>query len=192
MTAQQLQINNDKLDQYRYLSQINLDDIPPEHIMSYKIAQIALKSKQCNEPYENLLADILGLEGTDKKHGWDAFDNKDSPNEYYEFKPTSGKSATINDDTEAKIIKYEEVIDKGKKVWLVYALINKNIYSFDKIYKFPAEIYNSDRRNYVSNLEKKNAITGKNTRSTYSISASKSIKFCKEQGKTYYVWERSN
>ena len=38
----------------------------------FNLSNICLKSKQCNEPYEILLSELLGLMNIDDKHGFDA------------------------------------------------------------------------------------------------------------------------
>ena len=68
--------------------------------------------------------------------------------------------------------------------------IDKETYTFNKIYKFPLEIYNKDRRDYFADLKKSNAGKDKQTRSTYSINIEKSIKLCNQFDLDYYVWER--
>ena len=122
------------------------------------LIKTSLESKQCNEPWEELLSDILGVTNNPNKHGFDgtSVDGK----EEYEYKPTKSKNiasagGTINDDTIDKIVKCEQLITDGKQGWLVIGIINTEAYTFDAIYKFPLEIYNESRRAYVlANIEK--------------------------------------
>ena len=100
---------------------------------------------------------------------------------------TNNPCGTINDDSTDKIEKCEN-LEKGG--WLVLAGIDKEKYTFNKIYRFPLEIYNEDRRKYLKDLKKSNSGKEKQTRSTYSINIKKSIEFCNKFNKDYYVWER--
>ena len=154
----------------------------------FKIAMIALESKQCNEPFELLLSYMLHLKPIVGKHGFDAVDEKTG--EHYEHKPssnTNNPSGTINDDSIDKIEKCEN-LEKGG--YLILGGIDKKTYTFNKIYKFPLEIYNKDRRDYFADLKKRNAGKDKQTRSTYAINIKKSIKLCNDFDLDYYVWER--
>ena len=159
------------------------------------LIKTSLESKQCNEPWEELLSDILGVTNNPNKHGFDgtSVDGK----EEYEYKPTKSKNiasagGTINDDTIDKIVKCEQLITDGKQGWLVIGIINTEAYTFDAIYKFPLEIYNESRRTYVlANIEKNKSTTNtKQTRSTYSITVGNSKKLCLKYKKPFYVWTR--
>ena len=164
---QPLVINMNELDIYCQLATIDIQIIPKEHQLAYELANISLQSKQCNEPYESLLSRVLNLYNNENKHGWDAFDNVENPKEYYEFKPSSKTNSpcgSINDDTFDKIQKYEDIMNENKKTWIILAGINKKTYSFDCIYKFPAEIYTNDRKNYLYQLFEKNKLKEKQTR----------------------------
>lgn len=192
---QQLIIDNDKLNIYEDIASADHSQIPPQHRIAYEVARDSLSSKQCNEPYERLISHVLGLYNNSQKHGFDAFDSSENPLEFYEYKPSSNTknpSGTINDDTICKIDKYQEIVTQDKQVWVILAGINKQTFSFDSIYKFPAEIYDQDRRQYLKTLieKNKNNTNGKQTRSTYSITVNKSIKLCKEFNKIFYVWKR--
>ena len=185
-------LNQSKLGKYSSIVQKNIKDIPPEYRVAHELAVVALTSKQCNEPYEILLSDVLDVMDVKQKHGWDALDNLENPTEFYEYKPSSNAtnpSGTINDDTLVKIEKCEKIYQEGKKGWLVLAGIDKTNYSFNCVYKFPLEIYNEDRRSYLSALMEKNKVQTKQTRSTYSITIKKSINLCTKFGKEYYVWQ---
>lgn len=188
-----LEVNNVELDKYQFISSVDMSVIPEEHRLAYEMAISSLKSKQCNEPYEVLMSRILGVHNIDTKHGWDAIDREENPQEFYEFKPsskTNKPTGSINDDTIVKIEKYEQVIKDGKKAWIILGGINKESYSFDCLYKFPAEIYNQDRRDYLSKLIEKNKLKDKQTRATYQVSIPKSIKLCKKFNTLFYVWRR--
>jgi len=190
---QTLNINTDKIDEFTSIANVDIQNIPLEYKMPYTLAILSLTSKQCNEPYEILLSNVLNLENNDKKHGWDAFDNLKNPSEFYEFKPSSNTlkpAGTINDDTIQKIEKYEQLEKDGKQGWVILAGINKKTFTFDSIYKFPAEIYSQDRRKYLNELIEKNKLKEKQTRSTYMISVNKSIKLCQQFKKIFYVWKR--
>ena len=190
---QTLNINTDKIDEFTSIANVDIQNIPHEYKMPYTLAILSLTSKQCNEPYEILLSNVLNLENNDKKHGWDAFDNSENPSEFYEFKPSSNTlkpAGTINDDTIQKIEKYEQLEKDGKQGWVILAGINKKTFTFDSIYKFPAEIYSQDRRKYLNDLIEKNKLKEKQTRSTYMISVNKSIKLCQQFKKIFYVWKR--
>jgi hypothetical protein len=188
-----LQINEAEMNSYAKIA--SCESIPEEHKAAYLLAKQALESKQCNEPYEMLLSSVLGLDNNPKKHGWDAWDNEENPQEFYEYKPSSNTynpSGTINDDTFDKINKCKDLLP-GQKGWLVLAGIDKTTYKFSVIYKFPIEAYHEDRIKYLNRLmekNKKNRDDGKQTRSTYGISISKSVRLCKEQKLKYYVWKR--
>lgn len=188
-----LKVNKDELDKYQFISSVDMSVIPEEHRLAYEMAISSLKSKQCNEPYEVLMSRILGVHNIDAKHGWDAIDSEENPQEFYEFKPSSNTNrptGSINDDTIVKIEKYEQVIKDGKKAWIILGGINKESYSFDCLYKFPAEIYNQDRRDYLLKLIEKNKLKDKQTRATYQVSIPKSIKLCKKFNTLFYVWRR--
>jgi len=161
----------------------------------FDLANICLKSKQCNEPYEILLSAVLRLINIDEKHGFDAIltDENGDVLENYEFKPcsnSSNPSGTINDDSIKKIEKCESLDQEGLKGWLVLAGIDKDNFTFNTIYKFPLEIYNEDRRKYFDDLKLKNSNKEKQTRSTYGINIENSIKFCNDFNLDYYVWDR--
>ena len=160
------------------------------------LIKTTLESKQCNEPWEELLSDLLGVTNNPNKHGFDgtSVDGK----EEYEYKPTKSKNiasagGTINDDTIDKIEKCEKLTQNGKQGWLVIAIVNTEAYTFDAIYKFPLEIYNESRRAYVlANIEKNKSNTNtKQTRSTYAITVSNSKKLCLKYQKPFYVWTRN-
>lgn len=214
--AQPLIINERELNKYSHFNQLLSTDIRADVKMAYELALMALTSKQCNEPYEKLLADCLGIQKYDSKHGWDAADNKASPTELYEFKPaecnyscleemsdslsttpkTSRKrkiptpTGTINDDSIAKIEKCEQLEKEGKRSWLILAGIDKNEFMFRSIYKFPMEVFNEDRRAYLQSTIEKNKAKAKQTRITYSINVKKAIELCHRFGKAYYVWTK--
>lgn len=186
-----LNINVLKLNQYKHLSETNIETIPEEYKIGFRVAIESLKSGQCNEPYERLLSDLLDIVNLDKKHGWDAIDNPENIKEVYEYKPSSimnSPSGTINDDSMAKIEKCENLTKEGKKGWLILAGINKEQFNFKVIYKFPLEIYNQDRKNYLQAIIEKNKNKTKQTRITYTITKKKSIKLCEEFNLPYYVW----
>ena len=189
---QNLIINESELNKYKTICDSSYNDIPEEHRIAYKLARMALKSKQCNEPYEMLLSTILYLINLETKHGWDALDNIENPTEYYEFKPSSKKhspSGQINDDTLTKINKDNKPYLEGKKTWMILAGIDKDKCTFNIIYKFPMEIYHESRKQYLENIITKNKTKTKQTRVTYPVSVPKSIKLCKEQNKPYFVWK---
>ena len=103
----------------------------------YNIAHTALKSKQCNEPYEILLSDVLHLENIDDKHGFDAVDSIKDTKEVYEYKPSSNTNnpgGTINDDSIKKIEKCESLKQDGTGGWLILAGIDKQNYTINIIY----------------------------------------------------------
>lgn len=201
-TSQEVIINNleqpllidiNKLNEYKQIKfMFENNGIPEEHKIAYELALMALTSKQCNESYEKLLSSCLGVVNLEEKHGWDAVDKIENPTEFYEYKPSSNKnspSGTINDDTETKIIKFEKLVEEGKNTWLILAGINKEEFNFNVIYKFPAEIYNLDRRKYLNETMEKNKKSAKQTRITYSINVKKSIELCKRFNKLYYIWK---
>jgi len=205
-----LDIKDDEIEKYTELSELNklselnifLKELKDKNISekgirqcqtAIKISLVSLKSKQCNEPYEMLLSDGLELVNIEEKHGYDAVDSLEVPAELYEFKPcskSSNPSGTINDDSIKKIEKCESLDQEGLKGWLVLAGIDKDNFTFNTIYKFPLDIYNEDRRDYFHNLQKKNMMQAKQTRSTYGINIKKSIELCHKYNKIYYVWER--
>ena len=193
-----LQIDNTKLKMYLVVKNADTDNIPPDLIplfnMLYSLSHNSLKSKQCNEPYERLLAEILNLKSNPGKHGWDAWNN-DTPEtstEFYEFKPCGSTtlSATINDDSHAKI---EKCIPQKLEHfhWLVLAKIDRETYSFSEIYKFPMEIYHEDRMAYLSKIIEDNKNKTKQTRVTYSITPKKSVELCEQFNLDYYYWSSS-
>jgi hypothetical protein len=180
----------DKINKYTNLihtiEQSNMEQSEIEVII--QILKMTLNSKQNNEPYEELLSDVLGLINNDQKHGFDAM-SQDGKEEY-EYKPTKNKSGgTINDDSFSKIEKCEVLCQQEKKGWLILGFINTTSYSFDAIYKFPLEIYSDARREYLTRLMEKNKSKGTQTRSTYSINLSKSFELCRKYNKTFYVWK---
>ena len=187
-----LEINTTLVNKYTDLVSTNIDNIPEAYRVTHELAIMTLESKQCNEPYEKLLTELLDLTLNPEKQGWDGWDGdsvETSANKY-EMKPTRSNppTATINDDTMSKI--EDSVCQDGQSGWLVLASIDKETYSFSNIYKFPIEIYHEDRIDYLTKLMAKNANQVKQTRSTYSISLSKSKKLCKQYNKKYYVWNR--
>ncbi len=189
---QNLIINESELNKYKTMCDLSPNDIPEVYRIAYKLAGMSLKSKQCNEPYETLLSDVLMVNNLETKHGWDAVDNSENPTEYYEFKPSSRKdnpTGQINDDSGSKINKNNKPYLEGKKTWMILAGIDKDNYTFNSIYKFPMEIYHESRKQYLENTIKKNKTKQKQTRVTYQISVPKSIKLCKEQNNPYYVWK---
>lgn len=189
--CQELVIDENKVIQYVKLTGMTLESIPPEYRITHKLALYALQSKQSNEPYEMLLSDVLGLYNNPLKHGWDAVDNKDEPYEFYEYKPSSKTffpTGSINDDTIKKIEKCEQLVNQGKQGWLILAGIDKEKCTFNSIYKFPLEVYNEDRRNYLTKLFEKNKNKTTQTRATYAISVAKSVRLCKLYNKKYYLW----
>ena len=187
-----LEINTTLVNKYTELVSTNIDTIPEVYRVTHELAIMSLESKQCNEPYEKLLTELLGLTLNPKKQGWDGWDGDsvEASANKYEMKPTRSNppTATINDDTMSKIEK--QVCHDGQAGWLVLASIDVESYSFTKIYKFPIEIYHEDRIEYLTKLMAKNAKLRKGTRSTYSLSLSKSKKLCKQYNKKYYVWTR--
>lgn len=202
---QPLDFNISKLNMYKSILNMDTLNILNEHLLAYEIARESLQSKQCNEPYERMISESLGLYNNPHKHGFDGWGTADATavisanlaSDFYEYKPCSSNpnnpSGTINDDTIAKIDKYQDISNQGKRVWLILVGVNKQTFSLDCIYKFPAEIYDQDRRDYLTKLieKNKNNVNGKQTRSTYSISVNKSIQLCKQFNKVYYVWKRS-
>lgn len=193
-----LMIDTLKMGMYNIIRQARIEDLPAEFSelfkMLLKVSSTALQSKQCNEPYEQLLASVLNLTNSDKKHGWDAWNN-DTPEtstEFYEFKPCGSTtlSATINDDSHAKI---EKCIPQKLNHfhWLVLAKIDRETYSFSEIYKFPMEIYHEDRMAYLSKIIESNKNKSKQTRVTYSITPKKSVELCEQFNLDYYYWSSS-
>jgi hypothetical protein len=191
--------NPNSLNKYRFLiPEVNASDMSSDtKTILANLIKTTLESKQCNEPWEELLSDLLGLTNNPKKHGFDgtSVDGK----EEYEYKPTKSKNiasagGTINDDTIDKIVKCEQLITDGKQGWLVVGIVNSDTYTFDAIYKFPLEIYNESRRAYVlANIEKNKSTTNtKQTRSTYPITVSNSKKLCLKYKKPFYVWTRDD
>ena len=200
----ELEINEDQLPKFQCVLKYNkfrealisklgnaeADELLNEYSLYtvYNIAEVGLESKQCNEPYEILLSDLFDIKNIDEKHGFDAIDPETG--KFLEYKPSSNTNnpcGTINDDSTDKIEKCEN-LEKGG--WLVLAGIDKEKYTFNKIYRFPLEIYNEDRRKYLKDLKKSNSGKEKQTRSTYSINIKKSIELCNKFNKDYYVWER--
>lgn len=187
-----LLINEAKLNQYAHLAKVNVAELPPEHQLAYSLAIHSLTSGQCNEPYERLLSDVLGLVNLEKKHGWDGVDCLEHTQEVYEYKPSSNTlapSATINDDSVAKIEKCEHLASEGKKGWLILAGIDKDNFNFKVIYKFPLDIYTADRKHYLQSTIEKNKAKSKQTRITYGIHVKKSITLCETLDVPYYVWQ---
>ena len=201
---QALDFNISKLNMYESILNMDTLNIPSEHLLAYEIARESLQSKQCNEPYERMISESLGLYNNPHKHGFDGWGTADATavisanlaSDFYEYKPcssnTNNPSGTINDDTIAKIDKYQELSNQGKKVWLILAGVNKKTFSLDSIYKFPAEIYDQDRRNYLTRLieRNRNKENNKQTRATYPVGVKKSIKLCEQFNKVYYIWKR--
>ncbi len=192
--AKPLIVNEAYINKYKHIKDmLDTEQIPLEHKLAYELAMITLTSKQCNEPYEKLLSDYLGIMNCEQKHGWDGQDSKDNPTEFYEYKPSAANSptGTINDDSEAKIAKCELVTTTaGQKGWMILAAIDKTDFKFKVIYKFPLEIYTEDRRKYLAKTMEKNKkqMGEKQTRITYAITAKKSIDLCRVFNKEYYVW----
>ena len=194
---QPLIIDINKLNKYKHIrtkNMLEINELSEERKIERELALMTLNSKQCNEAYEALLSSCLGVVNLEEKHGWDAIDNVENPTEFYEYKPSSDKkspSGTINDDSETKIIKFEKLVEEGKNTWLILAGINKEEFNFSVIYKFPAEIYNLDRRKYLNETMEKNKNSKKQTqtRITYNIRVNKSIKLCKKFNKVYYIWK---
>ena len=194
-----LVIDTIKMGMYNVIRQAKLRDIPDEFGDLFKmllaVSNCALQSKQCNEPYERLLAEILNLKSNPSKHGWDAWnkDTEETSTEFYEFKPcgSTNLSATINDDSLAKI---EKCIPKNLDHfhWLVLAKINRDTYRFSEIYKFPMEIYHEDRMGYLSKVIEGNKNKTKQTRVTYSITPKKSVELCEQFNLDYYYWSDSS
>ena len=189
-----LELSHSKLSSYSHITSVVFNDINSDHYTAYRLAKSTLESKQCNEPYEELLSDVLGIVNIPTKHGWDAKNFEINPTAFYEYKPSKNPknpSGTINDDSEEKINKCMECA-KSCDIWLILAGINTKTYTFDSIYKFDMTIYDLDRRKYLNNLVIKNKqrSDGKQTRSTYNITIKKSIKLSEEQNKPYYVWIR--
>ena len=192
--------NPNSLTKYSFLiPAVNASNMSSDNTtILVKLIKTTLESKQCNEPWEELLSDILGVTNNPKKHGFDgtSLDGK----EVYEYKPTKpdeskkidAAGGSINDDTIIKIVKCEQLITDGIQGWLVIAIVNTEAYTFDAIYKFPLEIYNESRRAYVlANIEKNKSNTNtKQTRSTYAITVSNSKKLCLKYQKPFYVWTR--
>lgn len=206
---QPLDFNISKLNMYESILKMDTLNIPSDHLLAYEIARESLQSKQCNEPYERMISETLGLYNNPEKHGFDGWNTDDAgiaisanlASDLYEYKPCSfnpnNPSGTINDDTLDKIDKYQDISNQGKRVWLILAGVNKQTFSLDCIYKFPAEIYDQDRKNYLK--KKVEQIINKNNsndkphpmRVTYGIGVNKSIQLCKQFNKVYYVWKRS-
>ena len=188
--AKPLEIDKKKLERYTKIANTDITSVPKEHQGAYELAHITLNSKQCNEPYEILISEVLGLDNNPKKHGWDAFDNIDNPTTFYEFKPssnTTNPSGTINDDSVKKI----EKCIPGTNAFMILAGINKTTYTLDIIYKFPMTIYHEDRLEYLNaKLEQNKKMVGKQTRITYSVTVSKSKTLCKKHNMEYWVWKR--
>ena len=164
-------------------------DFPPQYISVLDGFLNALRSKQCNEPWEKLISQCLGIVNVEAKHGWDGVDNL----EVYEYKPSSDKKSpggTINDDSIAKIEKCERLEESGMIGWMVLAGIDKEKLTLDCIYKFPLHIYNADRRKKLETTKEKNKKKETQTRSTYAVCVNKSIMLCEEFSQEYYVWRR--
>jgi len=187
-------IDESKMNEYFILSNTKLEEVPEQHRIAYRLAMDSLKSNECNETYERLLSSLLGLVNVEEKHGWDGIDNLENIKHVYEYKPSSKKNApsgTINDDSISKIEKCENLPNDGKSGWMILAGIDKENFNFKVIYKFPIHIYNEDRRQYLQNMIGKNKTKEKQTRITYSITVTKSIKLCNQFSVPYYVWTRN-
>lgn len=180
----------------RYTNLKNLSsellEMDPLLKLQNSLSLMFLKSKQGNEAYENLLADVLRLQKVEGKHGWDAMDDLENPKEVYEFKPTRSKTLNvlINDDSLTKIEKTEILDKEGKMGWLVLARIDENNFSFDCIYKFPLDIYHEARRKEFHRILEKNRQNNTQTRNCFNITLKKSIQLCIEKQKTFYEWKR--
>jgi len=201
---QPLHFDTSQLPKYEFIRHVDKSNID-EYFMNLSsdqkhtvlnVAIRALKSKQCNEPYESMTSSCLGLINSDRKHGLDAWN--EIKTDFYEHKPCDvsadggNPSGTINDDTIEKMDEYQDLVNQKKNVWVTLAGVNKRTYTLDCIYKFPAEIYDEDRRTRLEKTIKKNKNNknGNQTRSAYSVSVDKSIKLCEKFRKVYYVWKR--
>jgi hypothetical protein len=184
-----LKIDMKALETYsRYASGVP-HDFPPQYISVFDGFLNALRSKQCNEPWEKLISQCLGVVNLETKHGWDGVDNL----EVYEYKPSSDKKSpcgSINDDSIAKIEKCERLPESGMIGWMVLAGIDKEKLTFDCIYKFPLHIYNAARRQNIAEKKESNKKKENQTRVTYSVRVRSSIKLCEDFGQEYYVWVR--
>ena len=177
-------------------SRMNMTD--EQFVRLVNLGKGSLESKQCNEPYESMISSCLGLVNSEHKHGLDAWN--ENKTDFYEHKPCDvsvdggNPSGSINDDTIEKMDHYQYLVNQKKNVWVTLAGVNKRTYTLDSIYKFPSEIYDKDRRDYLDKTIKKNKNNenSNQTRSTYSISVPKSIQLCKDSGKVYYAWKRYN
>ena len=190
-----LEIDLRALETYSRYAEGIPDDFPPNHVLVLEGFRQSLESKQCNEPYEMIISQCLGIMKVKTKHGWDGVNSLENPTEVYEYKPSSKKlspSGTINDDSIAKIEKCEKLEEEGKKGWMILAGIDKEKYTLDCIYKFPLQIYTEDRKKYLMSLMEKNKKKEEQTRSTYNIGVRKSIKLCEQFNQEYYVWKRSD
>ena len=188
-----LRIDLRALETYSCFAEGIPEDFPRKYLSVLDGFKQSLTSKQCNEPYEKLLSQCLGIMNVDTKHGWDGVDRLDNPKEVYEYKPSSNKlspSGTINDDSIAKIEKCEQLEEGKIRGWMILAGINKEKYTFDCIYKFPLQIYTEDRKKNLASLIEKNKKKEKQTRSIYNIGVGKSIKLCEKFNQEYYVWKR--
>ena len=189
-----LEINEEKLEKYSYIASTPIETLPEEHRLVYQLAKLSLESKQCKEPYELLLSEVLGVKNISTKHGWDAVNCTEHTTEVYEYKPCSSHptkpSGTINDDSYKKIETCEQLEKEGKQGWLILAGIDSSKYTFETIYKFPLEIYHEARRAYLNDLMGKNKQQEKQTRVTFNITVAKSIQLCIDKNKLFYLWKR--
>lgn len=203
---QPLHFDTSQLSKYEFIRHVDKSNID-EYFMNLSsdqkhtvlnVAIRALESKQCNEQYESMISSCLGLVNSEHKHGLDAWN--ENKTDFYEHKPCDvsvdggNPSGSINDDTIEKMDHYQYLVNQKKNVWVTLAGVNKRTYTLDSIYKFPSEIYDKDRRDYLDKTIKKNKNNenSNQTRSTYSISVPKSIQLCKDSGKVYYAWKRYN
>ena len=54
-----LEINTTLVNKYTDLVSTNIDTIPEAYRVMHELAIMTLESKQCNEPYEKLLTELL-------------------------------------------------------------------------------------------------------------------------------------
>ena len=152
--ASPLIIKEEHLNYWKEAANQDISNFNELQRRAYEGMMTALDSKQCNEPYEILLSLLLGLNNIPGKHGFDGVSQDGK--EVAEYKPCTldqkkkSPTGTINDDTEKKIKKCEDLENEGKKGWLILAGLNKEEYIIDCIYKFPLEIYTNDRREYLN------------------------------------------
>lgn len=192
LVARPLVLRSSLLSKYMGILRSSSEHLPDHLRTAHELARIALESKQCNEPYEMLLADLLGVQKISSKHGWDAADDLEDTREVYEFKPTIKKNlnVSINDDSASKIEKTENLEKENKKGWLILARIDRDIYSFDRIFKFPIDIYQESRKRDLIRIMEKNRQTNTQTRCCYRISLAHSIRLCQDQQKPFFFWEK--